>query len=109
MIDFLANEMKDNENISVVRLTTSMWSDKRGLYQKKSIIFLRKKSIGENILQFDIDACSAEDTFPKIINMDECNDGIYQIITCNEKRDYETGYIDDYDFKLIPYKTITNE
>jgi hypothetical protein len=28
---------------------------------------------------------------------------LYTIETCNESRDYETGYIDSWDFKLVEY------
>lgn len=30
-------------------------------------------------------------------------EGLYEIIMCNESRDYESGYIDDWGLKLVPY------
>jgi hypothetical protein len=33
--------------------------------------------------------------------MNECKDGIYQVTTCNESTDWETGVLDD--LKLIPF------
>ena len=39
-----------------------------------------------------------------IINLYECDDGIYEVIMCNLSHDWETGYLDDWDLKLIPYK-----
>ena len=36
-----------------------------------------------------------------IINLDECSDGVYEVATCNEQYDLETGYIDSYDYKLV--------
>lgn len=37
-------------SLCVVRLTTSYWSDKRGLHIKKDIILLKKLSYGFNLL-----------------------------------------------------------
>ena len=93
---------KEQKNICMVRVKTSMWSDARGAYIKKSLMFLRRKCKGFNVLEEDISAVGAEDVLPRIMNLSECGDGIYRLITCNESRDWETGYIDDYDYKLLP-------
>lgn len=45
----------------------------------------------------------ADEVFPRITNIAQCEDGIYVVVTCNESRDYETGIIDDYDYKLVAY------
>ena len=96
----LAEESKPPSRC-VVRLRTTMWADKSGLYMKKSLAFLRRKSEGFNVLEEDASAAGAEEVLPRILNMDECQDGIYEVVTCNESRDYETGYIDDYDYLLV--------
>lgn len=88
-------------NRCVVRLCTTMWADKRGLHTKKSLMFLRRKSEGFNVLEEDASAAGVEEILPRILNMDECPDGVYEVVTCNESRDYETGYIDDYDYRLV--------
>lgn len=96
-------------NECVVKLTTSWWHDKRGVHQKRSLIYVRRKCVGYNVLEEDVGCIGAEETFPRILNLDECEDGIYTVVTCNESRDWETGYIDDYDYRLIPYREINND
>ena len=91
--------MSDKE---VVRVRTSVWSDRRGLYVKRSVAFLRKQSTGTGPLYEEISAVGAEQAVARILNLDTCEDGIYQVVLCNQKRDWETGYIDDYDFRLEP-------
>ena len=93
---------KKQENRCIVRLKTSMWNDKTGLHVKKSLAFLRRKCEGFNILEEDTSAIGAALVLNKIVNLDTCKDGIYQVVTCDESRDWEGGYIDDYNYKLIP-------
>jgi hypothetical protein len=86
----------------VVRLLTSFWSDQRGIHSRQSLQWLRKKSSGFNFLQEDCSMIGADELFPRIVNLNESKDGIYQVVIVNEHRDYETGTIEDYDYKLIP-------
>lgn len=89
----------------VVRVTTSSWIDKRGIHQKRSIIPLQRKSNGAfDILNEDANCVGADVTFERITNLDKCRDGVYYVDICNQKMDWETGYIDDYDFILLPYE-----
>lgn len=30
-------------------------------------------------------------------------EGLYEIVICNESRDWETGMVDDWELKLVPY------
>lgn len=87
----------------VVRLTTSAWKSKRGVHLQQSLLVLARKSVGFNILMEDADNIDPIDLMSKIVNLSECKDGIYTLETCNETRDWETGHIDDYDYKLIPF------
>jgi len=91
---------QEHENKCVVRLKTSTWSDKRGVYLKKSITYLRRLSKGYLILEEDTKNIDTE-VIEGIINLDECSDGVYVVVTCNERYDWETGYIDSYDYKLV--------
>ena len=94
--------MKD-EAVSkcVVRVKTTVWSDKRGLHTKKSLTFLRRRCEGVNILEEDLGAIGAEEVTSRILNLWEVKDGVYILTTCHESRDYETGHIEDYDYKLV--------
>lgn len=93
---------RSNENKCVVRLRTTAWTDARGVHRKQSITFLRNKCNGFNVLDEDSKNSDAESIFDRIPDLSAYDDGVYEVITCNETRDWETGYVDDYDYKLIP-------
>lgn len=97
----LQNPVDIKDNRCVVRLKTTSWADKRGLHQKKSLTFLRRQCEGFNVLEEDAGAIGADEVLPRILNLNECADGIYNVVVCNESRDFETGYINDYDYKLV--------
>ena len=90
-----------NVSRCTVRVKTTAWADKRGLHTKKSLTFLRRQCEGFNILAEDADAIGAEEVLPRIVNLGEVEDGIYEVVACNESHDYETGYVDDYDYRLV--------
>ena len=95
------SEAEERKDKCTARVTTTTWADKRGLHTKKSLIFLRRQCDGFNMLEEDISMIGTDDVLPKILNFSECEDGIYEIVICNESHDFETGHIDDYDFKLV--------
>ena len=72
-----------------------------GCTRRKTLTFLRRQCEGFNILAEDADAIGAEEVLPRILNLGEVEDGIYEVVVCNESRDYETGYVDDYDYRLV--------
>lgn len=91
------------KNVCVVKLATTTWADKRGLHIKKSLTYLRRKCSGYNALEEEVSATGADDTARIIINLDECVDGIYEVVICNETHDWESGHVNGYEFKLIPF------
>lgn len=97
-------EQRSNEPSKVVvRLTTSTWHDLNGVHIRKSLKYLRRKSQGENFVHEDCTCVGALDVVTRIINLDECKDGVYEIVTCNEHGSWETPHIiEDYDYKLVP-------
>lgn len=88
---------------SVVRLRTSVWLDSRGLHSRKTLTLLKRKSSGRKLLFADAEEMGAEYVAPRILNLDLCDDGVYEVVACNEHRDWETGLVDDYDYRLRPY------
>lgn len=90
-----------NVSRCTVRVKTTVWADKRGVHTKKSLTFLRRQCEGFNILAEDASAIGAEEVFPRILNLGEVEDGIYEVVVCNESHDYETGCVDDYDYQLV--------
>lgn len=101
--DFTISE-NEVESLCIVRVTTDYWSDKKGLYQKKSIKFLRRQCKGFNILEEDISALDAKEVITRIYNLNEVKDGVYMVTIFNVQKDWETDYIEDYDYKLVEIK-----
>lgn len=95
------NEQSDPISRCVVKLITSAWSTKNGLYLKKSLTFLRRQCSGFNILEEDLSSIGADDVITNIINLNECDDGVYEVVMCNKSYDIESGYVDCYDYKLV--------
>ncbi|MDD5370519.1 MAG: hypothetical protein PHQ40_15660 [Anaerolineaceae bacterium] len=83
-------------NRYVVRLKTTVWADMNGLYLKKSLTFLRRKCEGVNVLEEAVDQDGAQEVRPRILNVDECEDGIYEVVTCS---------VDNYYYKLMPFES----
>lgn len=97
--------MSDKQiNRVVVSIRTSCWSDEKGLYQTKSIKFLKRKSTGFNFIEEDISNIGPDLVINNIIDFNKAKDGKYQLIMCNYFTDHETGYVEDWDYKLIPHK-----
>lgn len=87
----------------IVRLVTSSWTSREGIHTTQSLRYLKRKCIGHNFVEEDASIISAGDVMTRIINLHKCVDGIYEVVICNEFRDYETGNVEDYDYKLVPY------
>jgi hypothetical protein len=88
----------------VIKLSTSYWSDAKGFYTKKEFRCLRRKSSPESIDYFlmDMNECGI-DRFCKQLKLDNYKDGLYHVYMINMSRDWETGYVDDYDYELREY------
>jgi len=95
-----------NVSRCTVRVKTTVWADKRGLHTKKSLTFLRRQCEGFNVLAEDVSAIGAEEVLPRLVNLGEVEDGIYEVVVCNESHDYETGCVDDYDYRLVTANAI---
>jgi hypothetical protein len=89
-------------NNVIVSIKTSSWSDDNGLYQKKSIKFLKKQCKGHNFVLEDVSQTGADLVIKNISNLDEVTDGKFKIIMANFFTDHETGYVEDWDYKLVP-------
>ena len=101
-IAVLKHQIEDDEdpNITVVRLKTTTWADHKGVYVRRSMTVLKRKSSGHNLFLEDA-LMDAEGI--NIVNLDECRDGIYHVGQTNISRDWETGYIESWDYVLIPH------
>lgn len=99
------NETKKDRIPVVVRLRTAYYYKSGSYCKTKSLTFLKRKSDPEKLNCLDDEvSCSGIDLFiDSIVNLDSCPDGLYEIHYINLNRDWETGYIDDWEYKLIPY------
>lgn len=86
----------------VVQIRTTAWSDRRGMYTKKSLSFVRRQCEGHNYVEEDLSCIGAEETLQRVSNLDTCQDGLYEVAICNELADWEAGYVDDYEYELRP-------
>lgn len=84
-----------------VRIRTTVWADARGVHAKRSLTFLRRRCVGVNTLEEDLREARAADVVPHILNFMDVKDGIYEIVICNKRYDFETGYLYDYDYRLV--------
>ena len=99
------NSFTTGDNVlQVVRVKTTYWSDNRGMYSKKAITYLKRKSGDYNPLLEDCMAMSVMDTFPLILNLDQCEDGLYSVIGSYVNTISWDGEPDGYhEYTLKPY------
>jgi hypothetical protein len=97
------------ESCEVVKLSNFCYSDSKGcVHVEKRLTPMKRKSYGYQVLQEDIKMIGTSEVISRIINLQGFKDGIYSVITCHEKRDWESGYVEEYDYKLIPFVGGTN-
>ena len=107
--DLIAKEDDHRNPKLVVRVSTSYWHDHNGLYKKKTIKYLKRKSINmdDALVHEDCNNVGADVAIDNILNLDDVKDGIYEMRICNVDYEYSegfsTGYIDSWNYELIPY------
>ncbi len=104
LFDLSGKEDEEKEkHRTVVRLVTSAWLDKRGAHIQKQLRFLKRKSCGFNCLEEDCKNVGADEALRTVINLFDVKDGIYDLVMVNERRDWETGYVEEWEFMLYPF------
>lgn len=97
------NAATGDENRCVLRLRTTTWGGSTGLHIKRSLTFLRRQCTGYNVLEEDASAVGVRQVIGNITNLAECEDGVYEAVVCDTHYDYETGYVDEWNYKLVPF------
>lgn len=87
----------------VVKLVTTSWHDDRGIHIRRDLNWVKRKSCGNQFLDEDCSMVGADQVWPRIVNLNECKDGIYEVNLCNVQTDWETGHADSYDYRLTPF------
>ncbi|OQB69705.1 MAG: hypothetical protein BWX92_03844 [Deltaproteobacteria bacterium ADurb.Bin135] len=91
------------DNLEVVRLSTEYYKRGRNFYYSRVISPLTKLSKGWGPFEDEVSNVGVREAMESLINLSECADGIYKVVTCNESQDWETGIVDDYDLMLVEY------
>ena len=86
--------------VCIVRVSTSYWSDGESINCKRTIRRLKRKSSGNVFDRID----DAEEEARLIKGFHSVEDGIYHLKVVNVSYDIESGYADDWDYELVPYK-----
>lgn len=99
-----ATNTKSEPQRSVFRLRTNCWHDDNSIHIKRSLTRLKRLSSGgyEHLLDEAINI-GAYDAIEMINNLSECKDGVYVAVFVEGYRDYETGILEDWEYKLVPY------
>jgi hypothetical protein len=99
-------KQSEKECRCIVRIKTSCWSDDKGVHVRKDILRLKRLSKGHDFVHEDVANIGATqwvEACPELYNLD---DGVYEVIITNVRTDWETGYVDDYDYGFVPYNEI---
>lgn len=107
IIDAMDSGMTEKSE-SIFRLQTSCWHDQRSLHVKRSLTRLKRLSSGdyEHILDEAVNI-GAYDAVEMITNLSECKDGVYKAVVIDEQTDWETGFVEDWRYKLVPVEPST--
>lgn len=84
----------------IVRVITNTFFTNTGIKYEKVVRVLKRKSKG-SLYDFIQEP-------NEITNLLDVEDGLYHVTAQNISYDYETGYPDDWDVVLVPYKEEPN-
>jgi hypothetical protein len=94
----------DTKQPCVLRLKTKLKAHKSGgLTIKRKLKSATKYWLGYSMLEDELDNTSPEEVVGRIINFMTCADGLYTMVPCHKEFDRETGYLEDYDLRLVPF------
>lgn len=88
--------------ICVVKLEVEAYKRGDKYFFGKSLRVVKTKSTFD-LLAEEVSNVGIVDALEYILNLDKCDAGLYYLTTCNISRDWETGCVDGWNLKLIPY------
>jgi hypothetical protein len=86
-----------------VRVGTEAFKRGDTYFYGRTIRVIKKKT-EVDYLYDDCQQVGTQEAIENILNINTVKDGLYQLVFCNVSKDCETGYIDDFNFKLVPYE-----
>lgn len=93
---------KGTPSMAVYRVGTEAFQRGKTFVYARTLTRVARKSNWEPVEE-EVYNVGAREGLESITNLLEVPDGLYYVVTTNEQRDWETGYIDSYDLKLVPY------
>lgn len=89
---------------TVVRLTTQCWQDDRGVNITRRVRWLKQQSHEQSLwgVTEDVNDGGPHEFVRRIVNLNETPDGVYVLRPMNLCSDWETGIIEDWDYRLEP-------
>ena len=91
------------ENKCVVKVQTEAYKRGDTYFYGKSLRVLQKITTYD-LLKEECDSIGTFDGLENIINLSKIADGKYYLEAVNISKDWETGYTDGWDLKLIPFE-----
>lgn len=91
------------DKLCIIRVATEAF--KRGdTYFYGRTIRVMKKISEFNYLDEDCKQVGVLEAIENILNINTVEDGLYRLEMCNVSKDHETGWVDDFNFKLTPHQ-----
>lgn len=91
------------QEVCIVKLGTEAYK-RGGVYFHGRTIRVLRKQTTYDLLADEVDNIGLYDAIESIINLNDVEDGVYQLMHANIGTDWETGWVESWDLKLVPYE-----
>jgi hypothetical protein len=89
---------------TIVRLSTSIWKSRKGIHFLKNLDIQRRLSRGDNFFEEDVEMTGADLVINHIKDFHILPDGLYEVKMIDLKKDWESGLVEEWNWKLTPFK-----
>lgn len=104
MLLFSASMCKQEDKLKcVVRVQTESYKRGNTYFYGKSLRVIKGKTTYD-LIHEEAQAIGLQDALENILNLNELENGLYEFVIANRCYDVESGYLDDWDWRLVPYK-----
>ena len=103
MLEFKSSSSSTEKVKCVVRVQTEAYKKGDTYFYGKSIRVLKRKTTYD-FVKDEVDNIGIIDGLENIINLSGVHNGVYEVVVAHESYDFESGYLDDWSFKLVPYE-----
>ena len=100
------NIQNENQREDIVKVRTDTYINNKGeLVIQKTIRQMRSLSKSPNgylAFEEELSMCGTDAIGTSLIGVEDLDDGLYRMIVACKGRDWETGYVDEVEFKFEP-------